>query len=71
MGTEVSKRVDIPPRTCGQTHKVCHETKAAADTEAERAMERGDVMPGCHVEAFGCTYCGTFHTGNRHIVFKD
>lgn len=57
-------------RTCA-TGKVCHESMAEARIAAERAMEAGEVDPGCHVEPFLCSSCHAYHTGNRRIVFRD
>lgn len=63
-------RVDLQTftRTC-ETHKVAYATKAEALDGAERLMQMGHVLPGCHITPYVCRSCGRWHVYNRQIVF--
>jgi hypothetical protein len=68
MGTSTALRMhDVEP-TC-LSGKICYETYLQAQVQAERAMQRGEVWPGCHVHAYRCDRCARFHIGNVAITF--
>lgn len=68
MGTKTRLRVNHSTARVCTTGKICYD-KLEAENEAIRAMDAGRVNPGCHVEAYGCGECHSYHIGNRVIVF--
>lgn len=61
-----SRRRDVTVRCV--SYKIGYPTYDAALDGAERQMERGHVMPGCHITPYQCDECGEWHIYNRIIV---
>lgn len=63
-------RVDLNAegfRRC-ESQKVGHATREEALTAAERMMDEGRVLPGCHITPYLCDRCDEWHNANRVIV---
>ena len=50
------------------SYKISYESKSEALNAAERAMDLGMVMPGCHIVPYECLECGRWHLANKVIV---
>lgn len=55
-------------RRC-ESQKVCFLDYAEAHTAAERLMDLGKVLPGCHISPYECDRCSYWHVANKKVVF--